>query len=90
MKMYAGLQGNPYSRFGQERQAGMDMSEEERMRRLRELFSGRFRTNMPMRRSTGSTVDSGRGGTGGNAGGGGGGGGGGGAGGDTSVLPPVE
>ena len=63
MKMYTGLQGNPYSRFGQERQAGMDMDEEERMRRLRQLFNGRFRTNTPMRKSTGSTGGSSGGGT---------------------------
>lgn len=82
MKKYTELRGNPYSRFGQERQVGMDMDEEERMRRLRELFNGRFRTNMPMRRSTGSA---GRGG----ANSGGTNGGDNGTGSPTDLLPPV-
>jgi hypothetical protein len=64
MNKYSGFGGNTSSRFGQEMaNRNMEEDEEERMRRLRELFSGRFRTNTPMRKSTGSTGGSSGGGT---------------------------
>ena len=64
MKEYSGFKGNTSSRFGREVvDRKMKEDEEERMRRLRELFSGRFRMNAPMRRSTGSSNGGGGGGT---------------------------
>ena len=73
MNKYSGFKGNTSSRFGREMaNRNTEKDEEERMRRLRELFNGRFRMNVPMRRGTGYSGGSGRGGTGGNSGGGGG------------------
>jgi hypothetical protein len=88
MNKYSGFGGNTSSRFGQEMaNRNMEEDEEERMRRLRQLFNGRFRTNTPMRKSTGSTGGSSGGGTGVDNGGGDSGGGDRGRGGNDRILP---